>query len=701
MLDREILKIDYGVSYGSSTLKSLQNDNVPELDLLVREAIQNSSDASLREPGNFFAVNFTTGTFKPYNFNYYLSDIEKYLNARFPGDIAHFLEIRDTKTSGLTGCTHKADIKREDHGNFFKLIYDSGKNQTQEGAGGNWGYGKSVYYRVGIGIVIFYSRIKTKDGYESRLIVTLVENEEKKNPDGSDATILNRLEPNSAGKAWWGKREGEDLLPITEDEFIVPVLESFGLKPFKSNETGTAIIIPYINPKKLLEDIVPADAELEAGVRDHLTTVWTSRLDDYLRLAIQRWYAPKIHNRELANIPGCDKKWLHVSVNNTAMRKQDMLPFFRLVQELYTTALSKTYGNEYKSEWLPQTECLAVNISNYFDGGMTSGYVAVVKLTKDQLNCNENVLSPYVYLGKFEAEGGLNEPVVMYARDPGMVIDYAITGPWVKNITPPENDNEYIFAFYMPITSKKLKDTLPAPEFAGMRLGEYLRKCEASDHMGWDDPAKMQIVTRIQANTVNQIKKQITNGSDSTVTATASKLSAKLGRSLLPRIGYGKRRSGGGGGGGGGAGGKMKNLDCEILYNYITGDELTILLKLKLAHNKKNANIELIIASEGGWISPTAWQSDIGTNFPATIQSFIVRTVASNIEPEAITINEGCDITAPQFDSEKVSATLLQAENSHEFTTVKIDAHMQNMELVGVLKIKAYDKKYRFSIKVE
>ena len=52
MLDREILRTDYGVSYGSVTLKSLQNDNVPELDLLVREAIQNSSDAALMEEGN-------------------------------------------------------------------------------------------------------------------------------------------------------------------------------------------------------------------------------------------------------------------------------------------------------------------------------------------------------------------------------------------------------------------------------------------------------------------------------------------------------------------------------------------------------------------------------------------------------------------------------------------------------------------------
>ena len=99
MLDRFILPIDYGVSYGSVTLKSLQNENVPELDLLVREAIQNSSDASLKQPGPAFAVNFTAKTFCPAQFNSYLTDIEGYLNARFPGDSAHFLEIRDIMTS--------------------------------------------------------------------------------------------------------------------------------------------------------------------------------------------------------------------------------------------------------------------------------------------------------------------------------------------------------------------------------------------------------------------------------------------------------------------------------------------------------------------------------------------------------------------------------------------------------------------------
>ena len=553
---------------------------------------------------------------------------------------------------------------------------------------------------MGIGIVIFYSRIKTTEGYESRLIVTLVEDESKKNPDGSDATILNRLEAKSAGKAWWGIRDGEDLLPITDEEFINPVLSTFGLNPFKGTETGTSVIIPYIDPKELLDDVIPADAEIKDDVKEHMETVWTNELANYLRLAIQKWYAPKIQNTELRNIIGCDKKMLIASVNNVPMQKQKMLPFFQLVQELYTTALARTFGSEYKSTWLPQIECMAVNIQKYFEGGTTSGYVAAVRVTRDELNCGQNVLSPYVYIGKYEAEGGTNEPIVMFSRDPGMVIDYSITGPWVKNISAPESDDEFLFAFYMPDTKKKLKAGLPvAPEIE--TLGDYLRDCEASDHMGWDDPAKMQIVTRIQKNTVNQINQKFSKGSEIKVDATASKLAAKLGRSLLPRVGYGKKKSGGGSGGSGGSGAKLKNLDFEILSMTVSGKEIEIPFRLKFAHSKKAAEFELIVASEGGWITPSSWQNDIGTAFPASIQSFTVQTIATNIEPEPIEINASCTALSSEYESEKVSVSLVAAEGSHELTSVKINAHILNMEMKGVLKLLAYDKKYRFSIKVE
>ena len=315
-------------------------------------------------------------------------------------------------------------------------------------------------------------------------------------------------------------------------------------------------------------------SEIEAGIKEHFSSVWTASIADYLRLSIQKWYAPKIHNRELPNF--CDKKWLLVSVNSTPIRKQDMLPLFNLAQELYTTSIAKTYGHEYKSKTFPGIVCLPVNIRGYFDG-MTSGYVSVIKISKQELNGTQNLLSPYDYIGKFEADGGLNEPVVMYSRDPGMIIDYAITGPWVKNIAPPESPDDFVFAFYFTITHKTLKQDLPAPEYAGMPLGEYLRDCEASDHMGWNDPVKMQIVQRIQKNTVNQISGHLKKSEQVNVDATASKLAGRLGRNLLPRVGYGKKPGGSGGSGGSGGGGtKINNIVLEISSQTIHGNSLVM-----------------------------------------------------------------------------------------------------------------------------
>ena len=698
MLDREILKTNYGVSYGSVTLKSLQNDNIPELDLLVREAIQNSSDAALGEAGPSYAVNFQYGSFTPAVFNSFLTDIENSLNIKYPIPSADFLEIRDTKTTGLTGCIRKADIKKDDHGNFFKLIYDTGKRQTKSSAGGNWGFGKSVYYRVGIGIVIFYSKIKTETGYDSRLIITLVEDESKKDSNGNDATILNALEPLSAGKAWWGIRDGEDLLPLQDMDFIKSVLDVFGLKPFKDNETGTSIIIPYLKTDSLLNGIVPADAEIEAGIKEHFSSVWTASIADYLRLSIQKWYAPKIHNRELPNF--CDKKWLLVSVNSTPIRKQDMLPLFNLAQELYTTSIAKTYGHEYKSKTFPGIVCLPVNIRGYFDG-MTSGYVSVIKISKQELNGTQNLLSPYDYIGKFEADGGLNEPVVMYSRDPGMIIDYAITGPWVKNIAPPESPDDFVFAFYFPITHKTLKQDLPAPEYAGMPLGEYLRDCEASDHMGWNDPVKMQIVQRIQKNTVNQISGHLKKSEQANVDATASKLAGRLGRNLLPRVGYGKKPGGSGGSGGSGGGGtKINNIVLEISSQTIHGNSLVMNYELQLMHGKKDAKVSLMIASEGGWIDPESWKDEIGTEFPAVFDSVSVDTIKTSVS-ENTGINQTFGVEVKTLSVEEADFTLQALEGVSQCTTLAIHSNVLNPKIAGSFVVKTHDKKYQFAFKLE
>lgn len=257
MFQSLILPMKIGVSYGSGALKALQNDNIPELDLLVREAIQNSSDAAINQPYNSCNINFTQGNFSPEAFNAMLPDICHILNRRYATETADYLEIRDYKTSGLTGPILQKDLDPNDHGNYFKLVFDTGKEQTNSSAGeagGSWGYGKSVYYRVGIGLVIFYTQIKEDDVMKSRLIISLIENET------DDDAILKEVTKNAVGRAWWGKKlneSDEEILPLTDETEIQKVLDVFSIKKFSPTQTGTSIIIPYIDKDRLLRGIFP------------------------------------------------------------------------------------------------------------------------------------------------------------------------------------------------------------------------------------------------------------------------------------------------------------------------------------------------------------------------------------------------------------------------------------------------------------
>lgn len=693
LLDKKILELTQSVSYGSVTLKSLQNDNIPELDLLVREAIQNSSDASLKQEGDSFTVKFNTGFFNPAQFNTNLTGIESVLDSMFPGDTAEFLEIRDTKTEGLTGPLRIKDMPTGgNHGNFFKLIFDTGKKQTQTGAGGNWGFGKSVYYRVGMGIVVFYSRIKTESAFESRLIITLVENEESPN------AILGKVSSRSAGKAWWGLEDGEDFLPLTDEALIEEILSVFKIPIFKNDETGTSVIIPYIKTKELLKNIIPAETSISDDVRARCT--WANNFEEYLTLAIQKWYAPKIQNRHLRDF--CDKKWLRVYVNNNPIRYDSMLPFFKLVQELYTIAIAKTYNAEYTSEWLQDAKCLPVPIRNYFNttvGNSNAGYVAAIRINTADLYGGQNYMDPCIYTRHFENDPDINEPIVMYARDPGMVIEYTIAGPWVKGIAAPDSADEYIFAFFVPITSKKLKADLSEAKYAGIALGEYLRECEASDHMGWDDPANMRVVERIQRKTVSQICSNLTVAKQNHVEATASKLSGKLGKKLLPKVGYGRTKGGSGrGGAGGGSGTKINNIEFTVLSKTISDSELIVEFELKLTHGKKTAEYTVLVESEGGLIDPKSWKNDIGTVYPIEVTQVNIISLASTTEAEKAFSDMMCNKTSTEASNEFISLRL--CDDNGAFAGFKISSQISTPVIKGNMKLKAADKKYRPSYKI-
>ena len=284
-----------------------------------------------------------------------------------------------------------------------------------------------------------------------------------------------------------------------------------------------------------------------------------------------------------------------------------------------------------------------------------------------------------------------------------MVIDYPITGPWVKGITPPDDPNDFLFGFFMPIIDKKFKSNLPVPEFAEMEFGEYLRRCEASDHMRWVDPAKMQLVSRIQKNAVKIINEKASGISQKKVEATASKLANKLGKKLLPRIGYGKKQIGGGSSGGTGSGGaRIINSQLDITGQRMFGNRMEMDFILTFMHSKKSADISLLIAAEGGnWITPKSWKDDIGTEFPVEINKVEIDTITYSSDVVEKNVDITCKKDSERIDIEEMSLCLTKSEGSKEYSGISIASNVYNLRIKGVITVFAMDKKYQFSFRID
>lgn len=696
MLDSHILGMDYGSSYGSGSLKALQNDNLPEIDLLVREAIQNSSDASLTEPGDSFGVNFNYKKFSPKLFNSVLGDVVDILNKRYPEDEADYVEIRDRKTSGLTGKVRRAEVAQDpdDHGNYFKLVFDTGKEQTNSDdgmAGGSWGYGKSVYFRVGIGLVVFYSRIKSGDGYESRLIVALIEHENSKE------AILSEVRSDAIGRAWWGRKDIEDpteLLPITDEDEINEILKIFDVVPFATNETGTSFIIPYIDKDKLMEGIFPENC----GISDDIISMCSFKDDivEYTKLAIQKWYAPKIFNKNLAKYS--NQKWLAARVNGVGIKNKDMRNLFKLVQELYTSALSanKFGKQEYNSELFRGIKSLPVPSRKV--QGERAGFVSTVIVTNEDLAGTGAIIPPQAYLRLFGTVTQ-NDPIIMYARAAGMVLDYKIEGRWTKGLIRPEGDNEMMISFFVPDCSLKLKDDKALGKYGGMSLGNFLRKCEKSDHMEWTDPSSLTVVTNIVSQTVSKINDCYKSKSIGDSEGTASRLSGKLGRKLLPTLSFGKKKVGSGSSGGeDGSGGPVNNLECILMQSSISNESMTIEFELKFKNIRKEAFIGVFVESEVGLMDANSWRAGIGTSFPIDVPIMANCSVTGLNSNQTLLFDSSCTKDNRSISNDFSTIELIYSSND-DILGFKVINTVSNSIVKGMITLKSRDKKYCCTVK--
>lgn len=500
------------VQDGDSILKSLQNNSLPTVDLVIRESLQNSLDAQI--PGSSDTeVEINVGTFDSEKFAVNFEEIDETLIKKYPGQ-QMVLSISDKNTKGLTGDFRDNSQESLATSNFQKLIFSLGKNQTAEGAGGSWGLGKTSYSLIGSGVVLYYTRVKISENqYEERLIGALIEN-----PKDETKRLLSK---NERGIAWWGEyaNDGETIYPITNLDEIERILNILGVERY-DDTTGTTVIIPYLRNE-------------EGKSKEFLV--------DELKMAVQRWYGPRLMNDDYTDITGNSK--LICKVNGDALLPDLDYNFdiaFRHIRDLYTSALV----GDSKISQITTKPIYGRNRS--FESTKTPiGHISFMELSRKDLKMeppyNEESLLVKCLLSENEEKNkGNSNIVIAHARKPGMVVSYAYNDDWTPNIKL-ENDQNMILGFFVPVSTAKLNprhDKLKSMEFYD--LESYLRGIEKADHADWTDVAYVTIVKYIKED-IQQVLKREYDGEELKNDSQSSLLSRKFGNMFMPPRNFGKK----------------------------------------------------------------------------------------------------------------------------------------------------------------
>lgn len=503
---------------GKALLRSLQNESISLVDLLIRESFQNSLDATLAGADETL-IDVDVKYFDTQRVANVLPGIERGLSERFGDQEQTAIVIGDRNTSGLEGSIRDDAGANLKDSNLYKLVYGIAMNQDKAGAGGSWGLGKTSYFRVGAGIVFYYTRVKLDGGhFGERIVASLIENPENKD---------RLLKESDRGIAWWGTKDSENqyahtepTYPVTDENEIRDILSIFGLNTYQGNETGTRIIIPFINEQKLL----PYKDENNAPV-------WQKDLSTALDFSIQRWYAPRIENYEYQQRFG---SFARVNLNGEEIDSNHFNVIFNSFTSLYTAALTGTPVGK-------------IQVKNVDPRDVTQsgplGRVAfrVYSLTELQAY-GMRYKTPEIYLSTnvSDAENEFthtSRKFLAFARKPGMVVKYDLDGEWTKDISVDEG--EFLLAFFVPISDAPLKDryTDPNNDKQFSTVEDYLRGTENADHAEWNDitinGAKEGIVRRIKGRIVKQIN-DVLRTDEGEQTSATSRLGRKYGSLLLP-----------------------------------------------------------------------------------------------------------------------------------------------------------------------
>lgn len=340
-----------GGATGEAFTNTLASSGMAPASVLAREAIQNSVDAHAEGEQKVrveFVAKAITGKaktafvsasglagiaaradklgFKEPNCIADLDDAKKALNLLF---------IDDHNTTGLAGDPSDTDSK---FARFLLSLGDGGKEHSEHGTGGSYGFGKSVY-SSNSGILTIYAYSRTSDG------------------DGKATSILfgcgyyrkhKHNESGFTGRAWYGRDVTDDaphahqiVKPLRDDEADA-LAAQLGFAVRGDDDFGTSVLIV---------DAVVDTAEILSGIED--------------------WWWPRL----LSNLLDVRVESADGDISFPRPRKrEDLKPFL----EAFEAATGKSPADNKRSFQKPFNKSDGVTIG-------TTGFVVLEHDDKDKL----------------------------------------------------------------------------------------------------------------------------------------------------------------------------------------------------------------------------------------------------------------------------------------------------------------------------
>jgi len=455
---------------GQNALRLLMAEDTPGIDLLVREAVQNSLDAAVKTSRSV-TVEFKYDIFNPLRLRGILDDETVDSLLRIHTETSTSLYVRDLGTLGLSGPRMMRELSQDDReGNYLKLCHSMGIPQDSEGAGGSWGFGKTVFFRVCHAPVLFYSRFKEGDSYIERLIFYLIE-------DVSLPDAITKVQgTTSTGFAWWGASINHDeILPCEDGTEIQSILDQLGGIPrFSGEETGTLIFMPCLRKGGQMPSYNDATEIPPYWISRNLSPT-INEYETYTNVAIQRWYAPRLKNETYA--AGRDPFLIaRIGNDEVGSTSYPILPVTKIMRRLYDVATGMVVDQ--------RVMCEEIELRRTFTNGSSSGKIAAVRVSPEDAILGmippNNYPSPIIQAGGIDVnEEGGTPPIVAMTRKPGMIVAYQNQGDWVQSIKH-DPEGHHLISLFVLRSEAQMTD-----KYRNRTVEEEIRQNEPAAHDRW------------------------------------------------------------------------------------------------------------------------------------------------------------------------------------------------------------------------